>query len=122
MILIAIAVLVNVAVAERKQKYAIILIPYFILSLALTIQVALEAAVYFYNHHTQPQFYLVMSALVIVCSMLIHLVQRNYIPVEVTESGSYRSPWATALFWILGVLLGLPLLFFLLIFFLFRGW
>lgn len=116
-ILIAVAVLVNVAVAEKRQKYAIILIPYFILSLALTLQVSLEAAVYFYDHHTQLQFYLVMSALVIVCSMLIYVVQRNYVPLEVAKSGG-RSLWVTVVFWIAIVLfLGVPLLHLLFVFF-----
>ncbi len=88
MVLIVVAVFVNVAVAEKRQKYAIILIPYFILSIVLTIQVVLEAGVYFTFHHTQFQFYLVMSSLVIVISMLMFVVQRNYVPVEVESDRS----------------------------------
>lgn len=118
MILIVLAVVINVTVSEKKEKYAIVLIPYFILAIALTIQVSLEAAVYFYFHHTQFQFYLIMSSLVVVCSMLVYVIQRNYLPVEVPVS-SYR-PGFTVIFWVLGVLLGIPLLLYVLAMLFFR--
>lgn len=89
-LLILIAVVVNIMVAERKQKYAIVLIPYFVMAIALTIQVAFEAAIYFYEHHTQFQFYLVMSTLVIVSTMLIYFIQKRYVPIEVEgPTGSF---------------------------------
>lgn len=83
-ILIIVAVVTNVLVSEKKEKYAVVLIPYFVMAVALTIQVAFEAAFYFYEHHTQLQFYLVMSALVIVSTALIYFVQKRYVPIETT--------------------------------------
>ncbi len=121
-LLVVVAVVVNIAVAEKKAKYAVVLIPYFVMAIALTIQVALEAAVYFYYHHTQFQFYLVISALVIVSSMLIYFVQKRYVPVETSRADSYRRPWATVTFWVLGVLVGVPLLLYLFAMFFFRVW
>lgn len=119
--LIVVAVVINILVTERKEKYAIVLIPYFVMAIALTIQVALEAAVYFYSHHTQFQFYLVMSTLVIVSSMLIYFVQKRYVPVEVSGSDSSRSNSHTIFFWILGVIIGLPLFLYMLATFFLRA-
>lgn len=85
MFLIILAVVINVVVSEKKEKYAIVLIPYFVMAITLALQVALEAGVYFYGHHTQFQFYLVMSTLVIVSSMLIYFIQKRYIPAESTD-------------------------------------
>ena len=123
--LIVVAVVVNITVAEKKEKYAIVLIPYFVMAIALTIQVALEAAVYFYLHHTQFQFYLVMSTLVIVSSMLIYFVQKRYVsryvPVETSERNNYYRSERTVIFWILGVILGIPLLLYVLVAFFFRS-
>lgn len=85
-ILIFVAVVVNVNVAEKREKYAIVLFPYFITSIFLGLQVALEAATYFTYHHTQFQFYLVMTFLCAVPSMLIYFIQKNFIPYE--SSGS----------------------------------
>lgn len=119
--LIVVAVVINVAIAENKRKYAIVLIPYFVLAIALTIQVALEAAAYFYFHHTQFQFYLVMSNLVIISSVLIYFVQKRYVPVEMSGSDSYHGSWITITFWILGVFIWLPLILFTLAIFYFRG-
>lgn len=81
-LLIVVAVIINVGVAEKKEKYAVVLIPYFVMAIVLMLHVAFEAAVYFYFHHTQFQFYLVMSTLVIISSMLIYLIQQRYIPEE----------------------------------------
>lgn len=119
--LIVVAVFVNVLVAEKKEKYAIVLIPYFVMAIALTIQVALEAAVYFYSHHTPSQFYLVMSTLVIISSMLIYFVQKRYVPVEINEPVGSVSSNHTVFFWILGVIIGVPLFLYMLAMFFFRG-
>lgn len=114
-LLLVVAVIVNVLVAEKKEKYAMVLIPYFVLAIALTIQIALEAAVYFYSHHTQFQFYLIMSTLVIVTSLFIYFIQKRFVPVETSEPDSYRRSWATTIiFWILGVLIGVSLLLYVL--------
>ncbi len=121
MLLIVVAVVVNVLVAERKEKYAIVLIPYFVLAISLTIQVALEAATYFYSHHTQFQFYLVMSTLVVISSMLIYFVQKRYVPVEVSESAGSGSGSHIIFFRVLGVIIGVPLFLYILAMFFFRG-
>lgn len=121
MLLIVVAVVVNVAVAEKRAKYAIVLVPYFVLAIALTIQVAIEAAVYFYSHHTQFQFYLVMATLVTVSSMLIYFVQKRYVPVEMIRSDSSESSSHTIFFWILGIIIGLPLLLYMLAMFFFKA-
>ena len=119
-LLIVVAVVVNIAVAEKKEKYAIVLIPYFVLAIALTIQVALEAAVYFYSHHTMFQFYLVMTTLVAVTSMLIYFVQKRFIPVEITRTDSSTKSWTSVIVWILGLIVGVSLLLFMIAMFLFR--
>lgn len=121
MLLIIVAVVVNIAVAEKKTKYAIVLIPYFVMAIALTMQVAIEAAVYFYFHHTQFEFYLVMSALVIVSSMLIYFVQKRYVPIEASISTGSGSGGHTVFVWVLGVVLGVPLLLYIIGMFLFRA-
>src|SRR3989338_5741566 len=76
-IIIALAAIINVTVSEKKEKYAIVMIPYFITSIVLGIQVAIEAAVYFAGHHTQLQFYLVMTMLCVIPSVLIYMIQKN---------------------------------------------
>lgn len=121
MLLIVVAVVINVLVAERKEKYAIVLIPYFVLAIALTIQVALEATVYFYFHHTQFQFYLIMSTLVIITSLLIYFVQKRYVPVEMNGSVGSGSGGHSIFFWVLGIILGIPLFLYILAMFFFRA-
>ena len=121
MFLIVVAVAINVAVAERKEKYAVVLVPYFVMAIALTLQVALEAAIYFYSHHTQFQFYLIMSTLVIISSMLIYFVQKRYVPIEMSESTSPGSGSHAVFFWVLGIIIGGPLLLYVLAMILFRG-
>lgn len=118
-LLLVVAVIVNVLVAEKKEKYAMVLIPYFVLAIALTVQIALEAAVYFYSHHTQFQFYLIMSTLVIVTSMLIYFIQKRYVTVEMSDSDSSRSNSHTIFFYILGVIIGVPLFLYMLAMFFF---
>ena len=121
MVLIIVAVVVNIAVAEKKQKYAMILIPYFVMAIALTLQVAIESGIYFYYHHNPFQFYLVISTLVIVTSLLIYFIQKRFVPIEISEPDSYRRSWTNGLLWILGILLGVPLLLYIVAMILFRG-
>lgn len=121
MFLIIVAVVVNIAVAEKKQKYAMILIPYFVMAIALTLQVAIESGIYFYFHHNPFQFYLVISTLAIVTSLLVYFIQKRFVPIEINEPDSYRGSWMTSLFWILGVLIGVPLLLYIVARILFQG-
>lgn len=106
MVLIVVAVIINLVIAEKKQKYAIVFIPYFVMAVTLTLQVAFEAAIYFYGHHTQLQFYLVMSILVFISSMLIYFIQKSYVPKELTV-GSGSSVLQRAGMIVLFLILGL---------------
>lgn len=80
LVILVISVVVNIVVGERKEKYALAIIPYFLTSIAISLQVALQIVVYFVNHHTQLQFYLVMIAFVAVASFLIYWIQKRYDP------------------------------------------
>lgn len=77
---LASSLLVNLVVAEKREKYAVAIVPYFIASFTLTMQLSLQMGVYFYNHHTDLEFYLVMSALISICSYAIYFVQNRYNP------------------------------------------
>ncbi len=72
----------NVVVAERRQKYAVALIPYSSASFVLALQFLVELGVYFYNHHTQWQFYTLMISLVVLLSGVIYLTQKRYVPAS----------------------------------------
>lgn len=85
-VIIVVAVVVNIAAAEKKEKYAVVLIPYFITAIALALQLAIEAAIYFTNHHTPAEFYLVMTSLVVISSVLIYYIQKRYIPPEPSDT------------------------------------
>ncbi len=85
-VIIVVAVVINISVAEKKEKYAVVLIPYFITAIALALQVAVEAAIYFTNHHTKTEFYLVMTSLAAISSMLIYYIQKRYIPPEPSDT------------------------------------
>lgn len=120
-ILIAIAAIVNVGVAEKREKYAIVIIPYFIMAVGLAIQVAFEAMIYFYGHHTPLQFYLVMSTLVIVTTLLIYFIQKRYVPVqEISRVGSALWSVGRVLFIVFLVGISMVLLFVMVFFSAFR--
>ena len=72
------SIIVNVYMGEKRQKYAVVLVPYFVATLGLSMQLAVQFGVYFYNHHTQAEFYAVMTALTIICSMAIYLIQEYF--------------------------------------------
>ncbi|MDP4001489.1 MAG: hypothetical protein Q8P69_00365 [bacterium] len=116
--LIIIAVIASVTVTEKREKYAVVLIPYFVMAIALTLQVALEATFYFYGHHTMFQFYLVMSTLVVISSMLIYFIQKRYVPPESTEERSHSGQSFGAK--VIMVIGGFLLLLFIVINFFFR--
>jgi hypothetical protein len=78
--LLIVCILVNVLLREGKQKYAIVLIPYFVLSIVLALQLALQVAVYFTNHHTTLEFYIVMSLMALICTVAIYYIQDRYVP------------------------------------------
>ena len=75
-----IALVINLSLGSRKEKYAIALIPYFFVSIFLAIQLILQISVYFYNHHTDFQFYSVMTILVVVSTYAIYYTQKMFNP------------------------------------------
>lgn len=76
--ILVITFLLNYTLGQRKQKYAIILFPYFITSIILSLQLALELAWYFALNHNDTQFYLVMVLLVLTTTFAVYFVQNNY--------------------------------------------
>jgi hypothetical protein len=76
--LLIISIVLNYVFGRRREKYAIALIPYFVTSMILAVQLAIELGVYFTNHHNNLQFYLVMTLLVLVSSYGIFHVQNNF--------------------------------------------
>jgi uncharacterized membrane-anchored protein len=78
-VLLIISLAVNLLIGERREKYALALIPYFVLSITLCLQLALQVAVYFSTHHTVLEFYIVMLALSAVSTGAIYYVQNKYI-------------------------------------------
>lgn len=76
-IFLIIALTINLSVAEHRQQYAIALLPYYVVSIFLSCQLLLQISVYFYNHHTTFQFYVVMLALIAVCTYGIYYIQNK---------------------------------------------
>jgi len=81
--LLIISIVLNLIVGEKKEKYAIVLIPYFVFSIVLALQLSLQIAVYFANHHTQIQFYVVMGLLISIVTFAIYFIQDRYGPPTV---------------------------------------
>lgn len=76
--LLIVTTIVNYIFGRKKEKYAIALVPYFITSIILALQLAIQLGVYFMSNHNNLQFYLVMILLVIVSSYGIFYIQNNY--------------------------------------------
>ncbi|HEX9503260.1 MAG TPA: hypothetical protein VF974_02965 [Patescibacteria group bacterium] len=78
--LLIVSVIINVVAGERKQKYAVVLIPYFVLSIILALQLIFQVSIYFYYHHNDLQLYLVLLVLNAVCTYSIYEIQRRFQP------------------------------------------
>jgi hypothetical protein len=78
--LLAISIAINVTLGEKKEKYAIVLVPYFFLSLVLAFQLIMQISVYFTDHHTPLQLYLVLLILIALCSYAIYYIQDKFEP------------------------------------------
>lgn len=76
--LLIISIVINMLVGSKKAKYAIALIPYFVLSIVLALQLAFQVSIYFAFHHTQIQFYIVMTLLVVITTAAIYYIQDRY--------------------------------------------
>lgn len=75
---LVIALVLNLSLSHRQERYAVALVPYFVVSIILSMQLLLQVSVYFINHHTTIQFYVVMLALIIVCTYGIYLTQSRH--------------------------------------------
>jgi hypothetical protein len=69
------AIVINAAIGEKRQKYAIVLLPYLLVALALAMQLSGQITMYFYDHHTNIQLYAVMSLLILISSTAIYIIQ-----------------------------------------------
>ncbi|MEK7585937.1 MAG: hypothetical protein AAB477_01740 [Patescibacteria group bacterium] len=76
---LVIALVTNVSISSSKERYAIALVPYYVVSIILACQLLFQISVYFYNHHTTFQFYVVMIALIAVCTYGIYHIQKRRI-------------------------------------------
>ena len=74
-----IALIFNLSLANHKQEYAIALVPYYVVSIVLSLQLVLQVSVFFYNHHTTAQFYIVMLLLTSICTYGIYYIQKRFI-------------------------------------------
>ncbi len=76
---LVVALILNISLSHRKDRYAVALVPYFVVSIILSMQLLLQVSVYFINHHTTVQFYVVMLALIAVCTYGMYLIQSRRI-------------------------------------------
>jgi len=79
---LAIALISNLFIGPKKESYAIALVPYYAVSIFLGLQLLLQISVYFYNNHTNFQFYVVMIALVLMCTYGIYAIQKRQVILE----------------------------------------
>lgn len=75
---LALSIFINIFAGKQRNKYSIVLLPYFITSAILAIQLVFEISVYFSNHHTKIQLYAVLGAIVLIVSYAIWFVQHLY--------------------------------------------
>lgn len=76
--LLVVFIVINILVGQHKQKYALILMPYFLTTVLLTIQLVAEISVYFSNHHTKLELYVVLVCITFIVSYAIWYVQGLY--------------------------------------------
>jgi len=79
---LALALISNMLIGPRKEKYAIALVPYYVVSIILALQLLLQISVFFVNHHTTFQFYVVMIVLTAVCTYGIYAIQKRHVIIE----------------------------------------
>lgn len=76
--LLVVSIILNVVVGKKRGTYALVLTPYFATSIILTIQLIAQISVYFYNHHTKPEFYVVIVLISGITSYAIYFIQNLY--------------------------------------------
>ena len=89
---LALAFGINISLGERKQKYAIALIPYFVVSIILALQLILQIAVYFSIHHTTFEFYLAMIAIIMTATYGMYIAQKKFMETKSVSSGTGPNP------------------------------
>ncbi|MDP3729834.1 MAG: hypothetical protein Q8R26_03785 [bacterium] len=70
-----ISIAINFLLGEKKERYAVALIPYQITSTLLIMQLGLQIMTYFYNNHTSLQLYAVLSIIAFTASIAIFAIQ-----------------------------------------------
>lgn len=78
------SIVINAAMGEYRAKYAVVVLPYLLASLVLAIQLSFQITVYFYDHHTSFQLYVVMSAMTLISSVAIYVLQSR-MPIILEE-------------------------------------
>lgn len=79
---LALALVSNMLIGPKKEKYAIALVPYYVVSIFLSLQLLLQISVYFVNHHTNFEFYVVMIALIALCTYGIYYIQNKQVIIN----------------------------------------
>ena len=79
---LVLALSLNVSLSGNRKQYAVVLVPYYFVSIILSLQLLLQVSVYFYNHHTTLQFYVVMLALIAVCTYGIYYIQKEHVIIK----------------------------------------
>lgn len=75
---LAFSIILNVIIGQKRKKYAVVLMPYFVTTAILAIQLVGGISVYFSKHHTTFQLYVVLLALIAMTSYSIWFIQRLY--------------------------------------------
>ncbi len=86
---LVISLVVNYLVETKKEKYAVVLIPYFIVAIFLALQLSLQVIVYFTNHHTNLQFYVIMSLLVLISTYSMYYIQKRFNNNEINTTPQF---------------------------------
>ena|SRR3989344_1457814 len=79
--LLIVSIVISAMFGINRGKKAMVLIPYFVFSIVMALQLVLQVSVYFANHHTKLQLYIVMLLLIFISSLAIYYIQKRYNPV-----------------------------------------
>jgi uncharacterized membrane protein len=86
---LVVSLVINYLIGAKKEKYAVVLVPYFIVAIVLAIQLSLQVIVYFTNHHTNLQFYIIMSLLVLISTYSMYYIQKRFNRNEVDPDSQF---------------------------------
>lgn len=71
-------IIMNLIIGQNRQKYAVILMPYLATTVFLVMQLVGEISIYFSNHHTTIELYIVLLCIVFIASYAIWYLQGLY--------------------------------------------